>query len=58
MNRRQKKKQAKKQPVFHCPRCKHYQICMEQRGACKEFIDYEAIKKKVRDEIEGLNHSR
>lgn len=31
---------------------------MEQRGACKEFIDYEAIKKKVRDEIEGLNHSR
>ena len=31
---------------------------MEQRGACREFIDYEEIKERVKDEIEGLNHSR
>ena len=30
---------------------------MEQRGRCREFIDYEMVKAKVRDEIESLNRS-
>lgn len=58
MNRRQKKKQAKNQPVYDCPRCKYFSQCMEQRGRCREFIDYEEIKEMVKNEIEGLNNSR
>ena len=43
--------------IGECPRCKHYDTCIEQRGICRDYIDYETIKEKVRDEISALNES-
>lgn len=37
-----------------CKPCRYFEICMERRGRCRDFEDYEAIKQKVRVEIENL----
>lgn len=41
-----------------CKPCRYFDICMERRGRCKDFADYEAIKQKVREEIENINRGR
>lgn len=37
-----------------CEPCRYFEICMERRGKCRDFVDYEAVKQKVREEIENL----
>ena len=41
-----------------CNACDYMQVCMERRGRCTNFTNYETVKRKVSDEIERLNKAR
>lgn len=40
-----------------CNACDYMQVCMERRGRCTNFTNYEVVKRKVSDEIEKLNRA-
>lgn len=43
---------------IECNACDYMPVCMERRGRCTNFTNYETVKRKVSDEIERLNEAR